>query len=80
MTLFLRQGASQQVLAHLRAQNYSIEDKSAMDDDRRGRGGGSSFAAGPVTEFRDKANYKPEVKLEYIDDQGRLLSSKEAFR
>ena len=52
-----------------------------MDDDRRGRGGGSSFGGGgPVTEFRDKSNYKPEVKLEYIDDQGRLLSSKEAFR
>ncbi|KAF0289979.1 U4/U6.U5 tri-snRNP-associated protein 1 [Amphibalanus amphitrite] len=77
-----KKGASQQVLAHLRAQNYSIEDKSAMDDDRRGRGGGGygGGGGGPVTEFKDKANYKPEVKLEYIDDQGRLLSSKEAFR
>ncbi|XP_037077289.1 U4/U6.U5 tri-snRNP-associated protein 1-like [Pollicipes pollicipes] len=74
-----KKGASQQVLSHLRAQNYSIEDKSAMDDDRN-RSRSSYSGGGPVTEFRDKAHYKPEVKLEYIDDQGRLLSSKEAFR
>lgn len=35
---------------------------------------------GPIQEFREKSNYKPDVKLEYIDDSGRLLTAKEAFR
>ena len=35
---------------------------------------------GPVTEFKDKDGYKPDVKLEYVDDEGRKLNAKEAFR
>ena len=31
-------------------------------------------------DFKDKNNYKPEVHLEYVDDNGRFLSPKEAFR
>lgn len=31
-------------------------------------------------EFKDKDNFKPNVKLEYIDDNGRILNLKEAFR
>ena len=31
-------------------------------------------------DFKEKDGYKPDVKLEYIDDSGRLLSQKEAFR
>jgi len=30
--------------------------------------------------FKDKTNYKPNVKLNYVDDKGRNLSQKEAFR
>ena len=48
-----------------------------MDDDRRGRG---DRYMGPTTDFREKDNYRPEVKLEYVDDEGRKLNSKEAFR
>ncbi len=33
-----------------------------------------------ITLFQDKAGWKPNVKLEYVDDNGRLMSSKEAFR
>lgn len=44
------------------------------------RGGGNNHYHGPVSDFRDKSNYKPEVKLDYIDDSGRLLNQKEAFR
>lgn len=33
-----------------------------------------------MSEFKDKDTYKPDVKLEYIDDNGRLLNPKEAFR
>uniref|UniRef100_A0A6A7FT07 U4/U6.U5 tri-snRNP-associated protein 1-like n=2 Tax=Hirondellea gigas TaxID=1518452 RepID=A0A6A7FT07_9CRUS len=65
-------------LQHLRAINYSIDDK-AGDDDRRGRGGGDRYG-GPITEFKDKEGYKPKISLEYVDDEGRKLCPKEAFR
>ncbi|XP_047491011.1 U4/U6.U5 tri-snRNP-associated protein 1-like isoform X2 [Penaeus chinensis] len=64
-------------LQHLRAVHYSIEDK-AVDDDRRGNRGERYI--GPVTEFKEKDKYKPDVKLEYVDDEGRKLNAKEAFR
>lgn len=38
------------------------------------------FHSGPINDFKEKDNYKPNVKLEYIDDNGRLLNEKEAFR
>lgn len=36
--------------------------------------------SGPTVEFREKDSYKPNIKLDYIDDDGHLLSEKEAFR
>lgn len=75
-----RKGVSQQVLSHLRAKNYSIDDKSGADDERGRRGRGSTFYNGPVSDFNEKRNYRPEIQLDYVDDQGRALSSKEAFR
>lgn len=65
-------------LSYLQAKNYSIEDKSAGDDDKFGRR--DRFHSGPIMEFRDKESFKPNVKLEYIDDNGRILNLKEAFR
>lgn len=64
-------------LAHLQAQHYSIEDKSYGDDNDRGR---RERYTGPIQEFRERDCFKPNVKLEYIDDDGRVLNSKEAFR
>ncbi|XP_013181016.1 PREDICTED: U4/U6.U5 tri-snRNP-associated protein 1 [Papilio xuthus] len=64
----------------LAARHYSIEDKShAGEDDkygRRERGGHS----GPLQEFRERSGFRPHVKLEYVDDEGRPLCPKEAFR
>lgn len=51
--------------------NFSDDDKFSRRD---------RFHAGPINDFKEKDNYKPNVKLEYIDDNGRLLSEKEAFR
>lgn len=65
-------------LAHLQAQNYSIEDKSYGDDGERGNR--RERYLGPITSFKEKDNFKPNVKLEYIDDEGHILNSKEAFR
>lgn len=60
----------------LQAKNYTIEEKFYEDDkfSRRER------YSGGLSEFREKANYKPDIKLEYNDDHGRQLSTKEAFR
>ncbi|XP_034826911.1 U4/U6.U5 tri-snRNP-associated protein 1 [Maniola hyperantus] len=60
--------------------NYSIEDKTYGEDDkygRRERGGGY---CGPLSEFREKSGFRPSIKLEYVDDEGRPLCAKEAFR
>lgn len=65
-------------LAHLQAKNYSIEDKSYGEEgERQGR---RERYAGPITDFKEKDSFKPNVKLEYIDDDGHILNSKEAFR
>lgn len=66
-------------LAHLQAQHYSIEDKT-YGDDGTDRGSRRERYSGPVMEFREKEGFKPNVKLEYIDDEGHVLNSKEAFR
>jgi len=64
-------------LKHLESKNYTIDDKSNEDrhsrrGDRYGGGGGSSF--------QEKSDYKPNVRLDYMDDDGRILNRKEAFR
>ena len=64
-------------LKHLENKNYTIDDKSNEDrnsrrGDRYGGGGGSSF--------QEKSDYKPNVRLDYMDDDGRILNRKEAFR
>lgn len=62
--------------SQLQAQSYTIEEKFYEDD----KFGKRDRYTGPVQEFREKSHYKPDVKLEYIDDSGRLLTAKEAFR
>ncbi|GAB6024338.1 hypothetical protein CHUAL_009507 [Chamberlinius hualienensis] len=62
----------------LEAKAYTIEDKAILEDDRLNRR--DRFTAGPVSDFKDKDGYRPDVKLEYIDDSGRMLCPKEAFR
>ncbi|VDP79044.1 unnamed protein product [Echinostoma caproni] len=36
--------------------------------------------SGPLSEFKELKNFKPDVKLEYVDELGRQLNAKEAFR
>lgn len=48
------------------------------EDDKFGRR--DRFHSGPIMDFKDKDNFKPNIKLEYIDDNGRILNLKEAFR
>ncbi|CAB3375524.1 Hypothetical predicted protein [Cloeon dipterum] len=62
---------------HLQAQNYSIDDKNYIEDDKHSR---RERFNGPTSDFREKDGYKPNIKLEYIDDDGKILNEKEAFR
>jgi U4/U6.U5 tri-snRNP-associated protein 1 len=51
--------------------SYEIEDKHARRD---------RYTSGPLTDFKEKEHYRPDVKLEYVDDGGRRMNEKEAFR
>jgi U4/U6.U5 tri-snRNP-associated protein 1 len=48
-----------------------IDDKHARRD---------RYQSGPITDFKEKDNYRPEVNIEYADEQGRRMNEKEAFR
>ena len=68
-------------LTHLEAKNYSIDDKMMRGgDDDRGRMRDRFSGGGPTMPFQEKEGFVPNVNLEYIDDSGRLLNTKEAFR
>lgn len=65
-------------MAHLQAKNYSIDDKAYGDDEKFQRR--DRFQHGPISDFKEKEGYRPNVNLEYIDDSGHVLDEKEAFR
>ncbi|XP_041353215.1 U4/U6.U5 tri-snRNP-associated protein 1-like [Gigantopelta aegis] len=66
--------------SHLAAKHYSIEDKRYDDLDEKFRKRERYHGGGIVSEFREKEGYKPEVRLQYVDDSGRSMNAKEAFR
>lgn len=71
-------GLSKKVL-DLMAQNYTIQDKRYDDLDEKNRKR-DRYSGGMTSEFKDKDGYIPYVKLDYVDEGGRALSAKEAFR
>lgn len=64
---------------NLEAINYTIEEKNYYDIDDKYNRGRDRFS-GPTGDFHEKANYKPNVKLDYIDEKGHSMNEKEAFR
>lgn len=56
--------------------NYCIEDKMGFDDKYSRREEYRGF----TQDFKEKDAYKPDVKIEYVDESGRRLTPKEAFR
>ncbi|TKS68423.1 U4/U6.U5 tri-snRNP-associated protein 1 SNU66 -like protein [Collichthys lucidus] len=56
--------------------NYCIEDKMGFDDKYSRREEYRGF----TQDFKEKESYKPDVKIEYVDESGRKLTPKEAFR
>uniref|UniRef100_A0A5S6QZF4 SART-1 family protein n=1 Tax=Trichuris muris TaxID=70415 RepID=A0A5S6QZF4_TRIMR len=70
-------------LTHLQAKKFTIVDKQFHDiDDKYAKKleRMGSTGSGPVTDFKEKRGYHPEVKLEYADETGRLMDAKDAFR
>lgn len=57
-------------------ENYCIEDKMGFDDKYSRREEYRGF----TQDFKEKDSYKPDVKIEYVDESGRKLTPKEAFR
>lgn len=51
--------------------------KKNSDDDRLGR---RDRYSGAMQEFREKDGYNPDFKLDYVDEKGRMMNQKEAFR
>ena len=60
--------------------HWLIFRKDQEEDDRKRGRGRDRGSYGPTSSFSEKKGYKPTVNLEYIDDNGRAMSSKEAFR
>ena len=73
-----KSGALPKSTSSISAVNYLIDEKFASMDERRA--GTRDRYSGRVSEFQEKSGYKPEVNLEYIDQEGRILNEKEAFR
>ncbi|KAL5007937.1 hypothetical protein ScPMuIL_013518 [Solemya velum] len=65
--------------SNLEVQNYTIEDKRYDDLDEKFRKR-DRYMGGATMDFKEKNSYRPDIKLEYVDDAGRLLNEKEAFR
>ncbi|XP_067877746.1 U4/U6.U5 tri-snRNP-associated protein 1 [Heterodontus francisci] len=55
---------------------YAIEDKMLIDDKYSRREEYRGF----TQEFKEKEAYRPDVKIDYVDESGRRLTPKEAFR
>ncbi|XP_014817729.1 PREDICTED: U4/U6.U5 tri-snRNP-associated protein 1-like, partial [Calidris pugnax] len=52
---------------------YCIEDKMAIDDKYSRREEYRGF----TQDFKEKDGYRPDVKIEYVDETGRKLTPKE---
>ena len=48
-----------------------------MDEKYRKR---DRFGSGITQDFKELSGYKPEVKLDYINEKGEAMNAKEAFR
>ena len=64
----------------LQAKNYAVEEKNYYDIDAKYDRNNRDRFSGPLSDFSEKKGYKPSVKLDYIDEQGKSMNEKEAFR
>jgi U4/U6.U5 tri-snRNP-associated protein 1 len=64
----------------MEAKNFSVEEKNYYDIDAKYDRNNRDRFSGPLSDFSEKRGYKPEVKLDYIDERGHAMNEKEAFR
>ncbi|XP_035869428.1 U4/U6.U5 tri-snRNP-associated protein 1-like [Phyllostomus discolor] len=55
---------------------HCTEDKTAIGDERSQREESRGF----TRDFKEKDGYQPHIRIEYVDEMGRKLTPKEAFR
>jgi len=66
-------------VSDISAKNFTIEEKNAYEiEDKHARR--DRYTSGPLTDFKEKEHYRPDVNLEYVDETGRRMNEKEAFR
>ncbi|RNA29920.1 U4 tri-snRNP-associated 1 [Brachionus plicatilis] len=63
----------------IEAKNYTIEERNYYDIDDKYKRSRDKFC-GPLVDFEEKKNYKPDIKLDYYDEKGHAMNEKEAFR
>uniref|UniRef100_A0A0N5AQA4 U4/U6.U5 tri-snRNP-associated protein 1 n=1 Tax=Syphacia muris TaxID=451379 RepID=A0A0N5AQA4_9BILA len=61
--------------SQIETSRYDIEEKYTKKLERMGTTG-----TGPVRPFPEKTDYKPDIQITYIDERGREMESKDAFR
>ncbi|CAF0730011.1 unnamed protein product [Adineta ricciae] len=67
------------IISDISAKNFTVEEKNSYEiEDKHARR--DRYTSGPLTDFKEKEHYRPEVKLEYVDEGGRKMNAKEAFR
>ncbi|CAJ0586117.1 unnamed protein product, partial [Mesorhabditis spiculigera] len=78
-----RSKTSGENLDHLKSRNFSKVDSGRFDIDEKYTKKLEKMGTtgrGPTMEFCEKKGYKPEVDISYVDNKGRELESKDAFR
>src|SRR5277367_1829265 len=58
----------------------SLVDDMCSDLDEKYSRKRDRYSGGMTMDFKEKEGYKPDIKLEYVDDHGRVIPPKEAFR
>ncbi|CAG9530104.1 unnamed protein product [Cercopithifilaria johnstoni] len=61
--------------SQIETSRYDIEEKYTKKLERMGTTG-----TGPVRPFPEKVDYKPDIQITYVDERGKEMESKDAFR
>ncbi|VDK88079.1 unnamed protein product [Litomosoides sigmodontis] len=61
--------------SQIETSRYDIEEKYTKKLERMGTTG-----TGPVRPFPEKMEYKPDIRITYVDERGKEMESKDAFR
>ncbi|OZC06495.1 hypothetical protein X798_06517 [Onchocerca flexuosa] len=61
--------------SQIETSRYDIEEKYTKKLERMGTTG-----TGPVRPFPEKVDYKPDIRITYVDERGKEMESKDAFR